>query len=37
MQAPRVDFRDLAAQANLTGIIISGEPIQQTYVASSAS
>ncbi len=32
MQAPRVDFRDLAAQANLTGIIVSGEPTQQTYV-----
>jgi len=31
-RAPRVDFRDLAAQANLTGIIISGEPTTQMYV-----
>ena len=32
VRAPRVDFRDLAAQAHLTGTIISGEPNQQTYV-----
>src|SRR5437762_2862369 len=32
VRAPRVDFRDLAAQANLAGVIISGEATQQNYI-----
>src|SRR5271157_423944 len=32
MRAPRVDFRDLAAQAGLKGIIISGEQTRQNYI-----
>jgi hypothetical protein len=32
MRAPRVDFRDLAPQAGLNGVIISGAQTQQNYI-----
>ncbi len=37
MRAPRVDFRDLAAQAGLDGIIISGERTHQNYIVEQNS
>lgn len=32
MRAPRVDFRDLAGQAGLNGVIVSGTRTHQTYI-----